>query len=117
MIVFQGEKPVYTRERDSGMYDIWIYATTKLIAEIPIMLFIPGLFLLITYFAFGLTNSATQFLMYYLVLMLMIQAATAMGYALSSVFNHETTAVAFAPIVNMPLNLLGGYMINLSNIF
>lgn len=40
-----------------------------------------------------------------------------MGYALSSVFNHETTAVAFAPIVNMPLNLLGGYMINLKGIF
>ena len=40
-----------------------------------------------------------------------------MGYALSSAFNHETTAVAFAPIVNMPLNLLGGYMINLKNIF
>ena len=40
-----------------------------------------------------------------------------MGYALSSVFNHETTAVAFAPIVNMPLILLGGYMINLTGIF
>ena len=40
-----------------------------------------------------------------------------MGYALSSAFNHETTAVAFAPIVNMPLNLLGGYMINLKDIF
>jgi len=49
--------------------------------------------------------------------MMMIQAATAMGYCLSSAFNHETTAVAFAPIINMPLNLLGGYMINLSNIF
>lgn len=48
---------------------------------------------------------------------MMIQAATAMGYALSSVFNHATTAVAFAPIVNMPLNLLGGYMISLKNIF
>lgn len=40
-----------------------------------------------------------------------------MGYALSSVFNHATTAVAFAPIVNMPLTLLGGYMINLNDIF
>ena len=45
VIVFQGEKPIYTRERDSGMYDIWTYATTKLIAEIPIMLFVPFLFL------------------------------------------------------------------------
>jgi len=99
------------------LYDIWIYATTKLIAEIPIMLVIPLIFLLVTYFAMGLDNSATQFCMFYVILMLMIHAATAMGYALSSVFDHETTAVAFAPIVNMPLNLLGGYMINLNGIF
>ena len=105
------------RERDSGMYDIWIYATTKLIAEIPIMLIVPFVFLILTYFAIGLNDQFSQFVAYYFVLMFMIQAATAMGYALSSLFNHETTAVAFAPIVNMPLNLLGGYMISLPNIF
>ena len=99
------------------MYDIWVYATTKLIAEIPIMCFVPFLFLLITYFAIGLNDSLSQFFAFYFVLMFMIQAATAMGYALSSLFNHETTAVAFAPIVNMPLNLLGGYMISLPGIF
>ena len=99
------------------MYDIWVYATTKLIAETPIMLIIPVIFLLMTYFAIGLNDSLTQFIAFYFVLMFMIQAATAMGYALSSVFNHETTAVAFAPIVNMPLNLLGGYMIALPGIF
>lgn len=108
---------MYVRERDSGMYDIWIYATTKLIAEIPIMLIVPFVFLLITYFSIGLTDQFSNFIAFYVILFMMIQAATAMGYALSSAFNHETTAVAFAPIVNMPLNLLGGYMINLSNIF
>ncbi len=105
------------RERDSGMYDIWVYASTKLVAEIPIMLVVPLVLVLITYFSIGLTDSFSGFLSFYLVLVMMIQAATAMGYALSSIFNHETTAVAFAPIVNMPLNLLGGYMINLKNIF
>lgn len=99
------------------MYDIWVYATTKLIAEIPIILFVPFWFLVITYFAIGLQDKVTDFVSFYFVLMMMIQAATAMGYALSSIFNHETTAVAFAPIVNMPLNLLGGYMINLKGIF
>jgi hypothetical protein len=99
------------------MYDIWVYATTKLIAEIPIMAVVPAVFVLITYFAIGLSDVFSQFLSFYFVLFMMIQAATAMGYALSSVFNHETTAVAFAPIVNMPLNLLGGFMINLNNIF
>jgi hypothetical protein len=40
-----------------------------------------------------------------------------MGYCLSSMFNSETAAVAFAPIINLPLNLLGGYMIGLRGIF
>ncbi len=117
VIVFQGEKPIYTRERDSGMYDVWTYATTKLIAEIPIMCFVPFLFLIITYFAIGLQDKFSNFVAFYFMLMFMIQAATAMGYALSSCFNHATTAVAFAPIVNMPLTLLAGYMINLNGIF
>jgi len=99
------------------MYDIWVYATTKFLAEIPIMLFVPFLFVLMTYFAIGLSDVFSQFIAFYFVMFMMMQAATAMGYALSSVFNHETTAVAFAPIVNMPLNLLGGYMINLKGIF
>ena len=47
----------------------------------------------------------------------MVQSAMALGYFLSSVFNHQTSAVAFAPIINLPLNLLGGYMINLKGIF
>ena len=34
VIVFQSEKPVFVRERAANMYDIWIYATTKMIAEI-----------------------------------------------------------------------------------
>ena len=81
------------------------------------MLVVPFVLVLITYFSIGLTNTFTGFFGFYLVLFMMIQAACAMGYALSSIFNHESTAVAFAPIVNMPLNLLGGYMINLKNIF
>lgn len=99
------------------MYDIWVYATTKLIAEIPIMAIVPFVFLLLTYFAIGLTDSFSNFASFFFVLMFMIHAATAMGYALSSIFNHETSAVAFAPIINMPLNLLGGYMIHLGGIF
>jgi hypothetical protein len=39
-----------------------------------------------------------------------------MGYFLSSAFDSETAAVAFAPIINLPLTLLGGFMINLNSI-
>lgn len=117
VIVFQAEKPVYVRDRASNLYDIWVYATTKLLAEIPIMLFVPMLLNCMLYFAVGYQDRFSEFLAFYLILALMVQAATAMGYFLSSLFNHETTAVAFSPIINLPMNLMGGYMINLKNIF
>lgn len=117
VIVFQSEKPIFVRERDSGLYQIWIYATTKLLAEIPIMLAIPFLLNAMLYFVIGYEDRLSVFFEFYLILLLMVQAASSLGYFLSSVFNHETTAVAFSPIINLPLNLLGGYMINLINIF
>lgn len=116
VIIFQGEKPIFVRERAGNMYDIWVYATTKMFAEIPIMLFNPLLLLVLIYFCIGFCSYAEEFAMFYLILALMTQAATAMGYFLSSAFNSETAAVAFVPIINMPLTLLGGYMINLQSI-
>jgi len=41
------------------MYDIWVYATTKLFAEIPIMMVVPFVFLVILYFAIGFNDKAT----------------------------------------------------------
>jgi hypothetical protein len=116
VIVFQSEKPVFVRERAGNMYDIWIYATTKMIAEIPIMLLVPLLLLIFVYPSIGFQDRLSEFAEFYLILALMVQAATAMGYFLSSAFNSETAAVAFAPILNLPLSLLGGYMINLQSI-
>lgn len=116
VIVFQSEKPVFVRERAGNMYDIWVYATTKMIAEIPIMLLVPLLLLIFVYPSIGFQDKLSEFAEFYLILALMVQAATAMGYFLSSAFNSETAAVAFAPIMNLPLSLLGGYMINLQSI-
>lgn len=116
VIVFQGEKPIYIRERDSAMYKVWVYATTKLFAEMPILLIVPLILNVMLYWVVGYEDTFEKFAQMYIVLMMMVQAATALGYFLSSIFNHETTAVAFSPIINLPLNLLGGYMISLKGI-
>ena len=87
VIVFQGEKPIYVREKDSGMYDIWIYATTKWLAEIPIMLIVPLILDISIYFSIGFQNDIVEFIEYYLIMAMMVQAATALGYLLSSIFS------------------------------
>jgi hypothetical protein len=58
------------RERASGMYDIWVYATTKLLAELPFMLLIPFALNLMLYFSVGYQNSLYEFFQFYVVLAL-----------------------------------------------
>ena len=54
--------------------------------------------------------------MFYLILIFVVQSACALGYCLSSLFNHETTAVAIAPLFSLTLNVLGGYMVNIPSL-
>ena len=105
------------RERDSGMYDIWVYAMTKWFAEIPIMLIVTFLINVCIYFTIGFQNRVEEFIQFYLILAMMLQAATALGYLLSSIFNQETTAVACVPMFNIPMTLTAGYLVNLKGIF
>jgi ABC-type multidrug transport system permease subunit len=72
VIVFQGEKPVFVRERAGNMYDIWVYATTKMIAEIPIMLLVPMMLLIFVYPAIGFQDRLSEFFKFYLILALMV---------------------------------------------
>jgi ABC-2 type transporter len=117
VVIFQNEKPLYVRERDSGLYSIWVYATTKLIAELPITLFVPLLLNAMIYWVIDFEHDVVVFLQFYLILVLMLEAVISIAYFVSSLFSHETTAVAFAPIVNLLLNMLGGFMISLIGIF
>ena len=95
------------------MYDIWIYATTKLIAETPIMILVSLLDIIMLYWSIGFTDTAENVLIFWALLFMVIQASSAIGYSISAAFNDEITAAAFAPVVNLPLSALGGYMVNL----
>jgi hypothetical protein len=116
IIIFQGEKPIFLRERASDMYDVWLYTLTKFIAELPVLLVVPMLQNLMLFWSVGYQHGIGHFFQFYLVLVLVVQSACGLGYCLSSLFNHETTAVAIAPLFSITLNVLGGYMINLNTL-
>ena len=54
------------------MYDIWIYATTKHFAEMPIMLLTPAILNVCIYFSIGFENSVVEFIQFYLILAMML---------------------------------------------
>ena len=47
---------VVTKERASGMYHLSAYFMAKLLSELPLMLFTPSLFHIITYWIIGLAG-------------------------------------------------------------
>lgn len=116
IIIFQGEKPVFIRDRNTALYDIWIYTFCKFLAELPILLVVPMIQNLALYWCIGFQPGIGHFFQFYIVIVLTVQAATALGYALSALFDHATTAVAMAPIFSISLNVLGGYMVNLKTL-
>jgi hypothetical protein len=63
---------VFVRERAANMYDIWVYATTKMIAEIPIMLLVPLLLLVCVYPSIGFQDKLSEFTKFYVILALMV---------------------------------------------
>jgi hypothetical protein len=54
------------------MYDIWVYATTKMLAEIPIMLLVPLILLVVVYPSIGFQDRLSEFFKFYLILALMV---------------------------------------------
>jgi len=75
IITFQGEKPIFIRERNSDMYAVWVYVITKFFAELPVLLLVPLLQNLMTYWAIGYQNTFDNFMMFYLVILLTVQSA------------------------------------------
>jgi len=75
IITFQGEKPIFMRERASDMYDVWLYTMTKFMAELPVLVFTPLVQNLMTYWAIGYQNTFGHFMMFYLVVALTVQSA------------------------------------------
>jgi len=112
VIIFQSEKPIYVREKAGDMYSVWTYAFTKWLAEMPILTFLPFITVVLIYFSTEYYLSFAVFFKFYLTIFMMVQAATALGYWLSALFDQETSAVAVSPLVNQPLNLMGGYYVN-----
>lgn len=72
ILVFKTEEAVYLRERSSGLYQIWVYATSKLLAEMPLMLFFPMLVNVLLYWVIGFEDKFAVFFKFYLGLVLVV---------------------------------------------
>jgi len=109
---FQNERPVFLREYANKMYTVFPYYAAKVLADIPTFIIVPLIYTLMTYYTIGFTISTEIFFGFFLTLSLDTIAAVSLGYFISSAFSDSATALVIAPVVVMPLMLVGGFFSN-----
>ena len=82
--VFCLELPIFLREHFNGMYRTDTYFICRQLAELPIFLFLPLVFLAIIYYMVGLNAPFVKFAITVAIIELMTQAVASFGEAASS---------------------------------
>ena len=94
------------------MYTVLPYYAAKIISDIPVFAIVPMLFNLITFFAIGFTRETFIFFGFYASLALTTLSGVSFGYFVSSAFTNDAMALSIAPVLAMPLMLVGGFFAN-----
>jgi ATP-binding cassette, subfamily G (WHITE), eye pigment precursor transporter len=116
VLEFQKERAVFIREKASGMYSISPYYLSKLLLEFPLLLALPLLENLMTFYGIGYMSENHNFWKFYLVYFATVQVGTAMGYFISCCFDNMMSASQVTPFAVMPSVLFGGFVVNLSTL-
>ena len=94
------------------MYDVLPYYLAKIIAELPSFVVPPLIFSIITFFGIGFTRGVDLFFKFYLNNLMGSFAGISCGYLVSSGVKNAVAAMQLAPVLIMPLMLIGGFYVN-----
>ena len=98
------------------MYSSTPYFLAKVIIDLPLSIISPLIFSSMVYFVIGLSNTMYQFGIFYLTVLLIVQAGSSLGYLVSTLFNNEMTALIFSPLVLLLIILFGGLFSNVDTL-
>lgn len=115
--IFVQELQVTIREYDSGMYSLMTYFFCKIIAATPFRIFLPTVFVIITYYLMGLIKESDRFLLSLVCLVVIYFVATGFGYFISTVTPSLNDALLIAPGFAIPLVMFAGLPIHLEYVF
>jgi len=133
---FPLERPIFQREHESGAYSVSAYYWSKTCADFLFQIFFPTLFVAIgkdpppvirclqfshfppfaAYWMIGITDSASDWLVFTGIVLLAANVAISLGYLISTAVPSVDVALAVAPVVILPFLLFGGLFVNTASI-
>ncbi|KAF2898582.1 hypothetical protein ILUMI_07596, partial [Ignelater luminosus] len=114
--VFCGELPLLLREHKNGMYRTDVYFLSKTLAEMPIFVLIPVIYVITPYFLVGLNPELPRLFIAMGILILVTFVAVGFGYFISCMCSSVSLALTLAPPLVIPFMLFGGFFLNVRSI-
>ncbi len=114
--MFVREVPIFLREHQARLYSSYAYYLARSLAELPLQLLWPFLFVSITYWMIGLNDNGGRFIEFCLALMLTANTAMSLGYVVGIAAPTIEIALAVTMPIILPFLLFGGLFINVDSI-
>ncbi|XP_021754938.1 ABC transporter G family member 21-like [Chenopodium quinoa] len=111
IFAFPQERPMLSRERASGMYNLSAYYLARMVGDLPMELVLPSIFVSITYYMGGLKPSPFTFLLTLLVVLYNVLVSQGLGLALGALLMDVKQATTLASVTMLVFLLAGGYYI------
>ena len=114
--VFCEEMPIFLREHFNGMYRVDVYFITKQLVMLPLFIIQPIILMSILYFMVGFYADITTFFYALVIVCLLPQDVTGMGYLISCAVSQLDVALTLTPVICIPLLLMGGFYLSTGSI-
>ncbi|KEH38788.1 white-brown-complex ABC transporter family protein [Medicago truncatula] len=111
IFTFPQELMMLEKERSSGMYRLSAYFISRMVADLPMELVLPTIFLLITYFMAGLKATVINFFQTLFSLLLNVLVSQGLGLALGAVVLDQKSATTLASVIMLCFLLAGGFYV------
>jgi ABC-type multidrug transport system permease subunit len=111
ILSFPSERVVIEKERASGSFRLSAYFIAKSLAEAPIIIVLPTLFVIIAYWMAKINNNFAIFLAVLSFQLMTILVAESLGLMLGAIFRSIQHALTAATVVLISLMLVGGFFV------
>jgi hypothetical protein len=111
ILSFPFERGVIEKERACGSFRLSSYFVAKSLAEAPLKLVLPTLFLIISYWMARMNNNFANFLAILVFQLLSILVAESLGLLLGAALKNLAHAITAATVLLLSLMLVGGFFV------
>jgi len=110
--VFPPERAVFLQEQANATYNAYLYYVSKVVAEIPLCLVIPTIYSIITYWSWGLVNTAVAYFNHLAIVLAVSYMGNSFGMFAATLFPRPEIAFTLTPLFLMPQMIVAGLFAN-----